>query len=118
MRRAKWFIIPAVILAACAGAYYWFRATAHVSISYCVEAQFTALPADDKALSAWLANQPGVVAHTVHIGRHGVGGRLLKVGFIQVRNLLGQPPFPDLESRAPDLGYEGLDGPFRDCVDR
>jgi hypothetical protein len=75
------------------------------------------MPANDKALTEWLRSQPGVVPHTVAIGRFD-GGKLLYVGFIQSRNLAGKPPFPDLNGHVGGLGYAESDGPFRDAADR
>jgi len=75
------------------------------------------MPPTDKPLVEWLRSQPGVVSHTVAVGRF-KDDKLLCVGFIQSRNLAGQPPFPDLDGQTPRLGYAGADGPFRDAADR
>jgi hypothetical protein len=76
------------------------------------------LPADDERLEEWLKSQPGVIAHHVITRRTGPAGKTLKVGFLQVRNLAGEPPFPDLASTCAKLGYSGPNVKFRDCKDR
>src|SRR3954447_23075731 len=99
MRAVKWLVAAGVLVAAIFAAHRWFCHSVHASLSYCVEARFTTLPADDEQLAAWLKTQPGVVPHTVHIRRFEPGGRLLEVGFIQVRNLAGEPQCPNLDSQ-------------------
>jgi hypothetical protein len=78
---------------------------------YEVRAEFGSMPADDDALRQWLTEQPGVIAHTCHMKRE---GNAVRVTFIQVRNMVGQPSFPDLESECKRLGYSGSDPVFRD----
>ncbi len=39
-------------------------------------------------------------------------GTTVKVIFIQVRNMAGEPPVPDLNEACRNLGYEGQKGPF------
>jgi hypothetical protein len=72
---------------------------------YCVKAQYSRVPADDLGLDHWLKEQPGVVPHTVQISRE---RDMLHVVFIMVRNLRGQPSFPDLSQACDSLGYTGL----------
>jgi hypothetical protein len=117
MRAVKWLTVLGVFAGVLLAAWYWVRQTTHVSWGYCVEARFAALPVDDKPLCEWLKTQPGVVPDsTVSVTREGPDGKLLKVSFIQVRNLAGNPPFPGLDAACMRLGYSGPDSPFRDCV--
>jgi hypothetical protein len=83
------------------------------SLSYSVEARFDALPKTDNELVAWLKDQPGIVPNTVHTKR---SGRTLEVGFIQVRNGLGQPRFPELEAKSKQFGYRGSAVMFTDVA--
>ncbi len=109
-----WLAIDAGILFAI---YTVIRHTVHVSGSYVVEARFEQMPSDDSAFTDWLRSQPGVVPHTVSVGRFEEGDKLLYVSFIQSRSVAGEPPFPDLEGAARRLGYMEPDGPFRDSED-
>jgi hypothetical protein len=81
------------------------------STVYSVQARFHSLPSDDHELRLWLQDQPGIVPHTVHSARR--IEKTVEVSFIQVRNGLGQPPFPKLEAKAKELGYRGS-AEFRD----
>jgi hypothetical protein len=85
------------------------------SMSYCVEATFSELPANDEAFTEWLKNQHGIVPNTVHVRRF---GDEVEVGFIQVRTITGDPPFPNLEQECAELGYRLASGRFRDCKNR
>lgn len=117
-RLLKWSL-AAAILAGCLFAIYTvYTQNVHVSWGYCVEARFDKMPPNDKALMEWLRSQPGVVPHTVAIGRFEQGGKLVYVSFTQSRSLAGEPPFPDLNGAALSLGYMESDGPFRDSADR
>jgi hypothetical protein len=118
MRTAKWLTVATLLFAFLYAIYAFYRHNVFVSWSYCVEARFDKMPPNDKALIDWLRSQPGVVPHTVAIGRFEEGGRLVFVGFIQSRNLAGEPPFPDLNGQVKNLGYTGSDGAFHDSVDR
>jgi hypothetical protein len=118
MRIVKWCAGIALVFAFLFAIYALFCHYTHISWGYCVEARFDKMPPKDKSLIEWLREQPGVVPHTVAIGRFEERGRLLYVMFIQSRNLNGQPPFPDLNAAALELGYMEPDGPFRDSVDR
>jgi hypothetical protein len=95
-----------------------FRRSVYPSIVYCVEARFVTAPADDRALCRWLKVQPGVVPHTVAIGREGPDKQVLRVMFIQSRNLAGNPPFPDLATGCRVHGYDGPEFTFRNSDDR
>jgi hypothetical protein len=114
----KWLGIVAVLGAALLAGRYWLLRSVRASLSYCMEAEFARLPPDDDRLVEWLKVQPGVVAHTVLVRRFGGEGKQLEVGFLQVRSLAGDPPFPDLDRKCRELGYRAPDGPFRDCKDR
>jgi hypothetical protein len=118
MRVVKWLAILGLPAGLLLIGGYWLRQAIHVSLIYCVEARFAALPPDDTPLREWLKTQPGVVPHTVGVTRGGSDGKLLKVVFLQSRNLAGNPPFPDLEAVCVTLGYGGPDAPFRGCADR
>jgi hypothetical protein len=95
-----------------------FRRSVYPSVGYCVEVRFATAPADDRALCQWLKAQPGVVPHTVHIGREGPDKHVLRVMFIQSRNLAGNPPFPDLVPGCHALGYNGPEFTFQNSTDR
>src|SRR5947209_7787355 len=101
------------MLLLCARLYSWIARNVHASFIHAREARFDALPTDDKALKAWLQAQPGVVSHTVHVGRDGADKKLVAVIFVQVRNMAGEPPVPDLDAACARLGYTGPDEPFR-----
>lgn len=83
------------------------------STSYVLAADFDQLPQSDEELLAWIRKRPGVVEHTVHSRRSGTH---VEVGFIQVKNLFGQPSFPDLESKVTELGYRPESVRFVDVV--
>src|ERR1700730_16774664 len=118
MRVAKWLVATAITAAVVIAVLYWVRQTVQVSWSHCVQAEFLSLPKEDLALKEWLMSQPGIVPHTVTIRRFGPESRHLEIGFIQVRNLAGSPPFPNLEGECRMLGYGGMIATFRDCQDR
>ncbi len=86
--------------------------TLHVSWIHSVEASYFALPPDDDDLINWMRTQPGIIPHTVHVRRTGNG--LFEATFMQSRNLLGRPSFPDLEAACDRFGYKGTDVEFRD----
>jgi hypothetical protein len=106
------------IALACGGLGLLYAHLVRVPFSYQVEARFETLPDDDKALKSWIKEQPGVVPHTVWIGRFGPDKKLLSIMFIQVRNGAGKPPFPNLGAVCKELGYASPDGPLRDATDR
>jgi hypothetical protein len=110
-------LVAGVILS-CGGAYYWFTHAVHASLIYELEARFETLPPDDKALKAWIQTQPGVVSHTVSTSRFDPDRKLIAVMFVQVRNLAGDPPIPDLNAACARFGYASPGGPFRDAKSR
>jgi hypothetical protein len=118
MRALKWAIVAALLIISFLAIRAVVYRNVHVSLIYCVEARFDTMPPNDKALADWLRSQPGVVPHTVAIGRFEQGGKLLYVRFLQSRNMAGEPPFPDLDGRVSALAYAESDGPFRDASDR
>ena len=71
---------------------------------YTVGAGFTSLPESDDKLQDWLREQPGVVDHTVHITRG--QDQTLELTFIITQNTWKTPPFPDIETKCDELGYE------------
>jgi hypothetical protein len=103
-----------ILLLLCGGAGYWFTHAFKTSWAYEFEARFEALPPNDKALKAWIQEQPGVVRNCVHIGRFDQDKKRLAVLFIQVRNLAGSPSIPDLDAACKNLKYVNPDAPFRD----
>jgi hypothetical protein len=117
IRIAKWLFVTAVVFGLLFAMWTVFCHNVHASFGYVVEARFEKMPPSDRALIEWLRCQPGIVPHTVAIGRFD-DGKLLYVTFIQSRSLAGQPPFPDLNGQITCFGYTGSDGPFRDAADR
>ena len=115
-RTIKWSLVLATLVALGVAAWGGLRSTLNVSWIYSVEARFEKMPASDHALLMWLRAQPGIIAHTVSVDRLDDGTQL-RVTFLQVRNLAGEPPFPDLDGRVGSMGYAQPDGPFRDSVD-
>jgi hypothetical protein len=73
-----------------------------VSRSYTVHASYLKMPANDTMLANWLKNQPGVVAHTVHIDRK---GKIIYVTFVKSDTISQAIPFPDLSSACDQYGY-------------
>lgn len=114
MKHLKLAVLGGVLLALPVVGLLLAAAAIYPSYGYLVEADFASLPADDARLIEWLQVQPGVVPHTVHINREGAQKRRLQVVFIQSRNLLGTPPFPDLERGCREMGYDGPAVRFRD----
>jgi hypothetical protein len=110
-------VFAACALALVAGAMWLTSRYVSISRIYCVETTFGELPEDDELLVQWLGDQPGVVGRTVHTQRIGTSPVQLQVGFIQVRTMAGEPPFPNLEARCAALGYRDPTGPFVDCKD-
>jgi hypothetical protein len=117
MRVRKWLFVTAVAFGLLYAIWAVVCHNVHASFVYVVEARFEKMPPDDKALIEWLRSQPGIVSHTVAIGRF-EDGKLLYILFIQSRSLSGRPPFPDLNGNVGRLGYMESDGPFRDAEDR
>jgi hypothetical protein len=111
-------VVAMVTFLACVGALQLVRHNVRVSYSYCLEARFNTLPADDKALKAWVLAQPGVVASTVHLGRAVDDKNLLVIGFMQVQTIALVPPIPDFDTACKQFGYANQDAPFRDSEDR
>src|SRR4051794_5871822 len=100
---AKRIAIASLSLAGLTGAavglWLLFTHNVRASLSYCVEAEFGKMPADDVRLIEWLKVQPGIVPHTVNVRRFGPKEEELEVGFIQVRTLAGDPQFPNLDQQ-------------------
>jgi hypothetical protein len=107
-----------LIVALCGGGWQVARHTLRASLIASVESRFETLPPDDKRLRAWLLAQPGVVPDRAWVGRFGPDKKVVGVMFIQVRTLAGDPPFPNLDDACRALGYDGQNGPFRDCEDK
>ena len=113
-RARSWLIWIAVVVLIVAGGVQVIRKTLHASLGYTVESQFASLPANDTALIKWLQSQPGIVSSTVSVERVGGGGTVLRVFFIQSRDLTSDPPFPDLDGACSRLGYSSPVYKFRD----
>ena len=111
--RTRIFLVAAVLLAI--GGITLVRHCVYASFAFCWEAEFANLPQDDRELEAWLKAQPGIVAHTVLAGRGGPRKNLVKVLFVQTRNLAGEPKLPDLDSYCSEHAYGGPAFRFRDC---
>ena len=73
------------------------------SIVYGESAEFAELPADDRAIEQWLATQPGVVR--TFATRE---SNTIRVNWIMSRDLLGNPPIPNLRDQFERFGYRGL----------
>lgn len=97
-----------------AGITWVVRHQVYPSYGYHLQATIDTWPIDDESLKRWLVQQPGVAKHTVSIERN---TKVLKVDFIQNRNLAGDPPIPDLVEQCRLLGY-GDNLLFRDVVPR
>ncbi len=76
---------------------------------YSVETTFTSAPESDDELHKWLADQHGVVEHTIHLNR--LDNQRIGLTFIISQNLWRRPAFPAIESQCAELGYD-LSGPF------
>jgi hypothetical protein len=110
MRRV---LIAVAVLAAVAAAGWYGQHWLPADVSYALDAEFAAVPADDEALAAWVRAQPGVYLALVQ--RERVGDRWrVEVIFGITRNGWQQPPLPDLDRGADELGYRGPAGRFRD----
>lgn len=105
------FVVMTVV-AMLGGGCFAFTSFVQVSVGYSIETDFENMPENDRALKAWLRDQPGVVPRTVHVARP--SGKNLFVNFIMSRNLRGQPGVPDLDAACGKLGYGGPVGAFRD----
>ena len=83
------------------------EAASHIypSVGFEVRAEFTELPTDDTALLRWLQTQPGVIERLAFVNREKSS---IRVNWTMSRNLLGEPPIPDLHQQFERLGYKGL----------
>jgi hypothetical protein len=118
MRRIKPICFASFIAVALALAIGVYAKLVFVSRVYCVEARVQGPAEIDERFAEWLRSQAGIVRHTVSLNRRGPDNDTLEIVFIQSRNSLGDPPFPDLETAAKSLGYTGDNVYFRDCEDR
>lgn len=82
----------------------WFAALTFVPVSIVHDQTFIVrqFPANDSKIIDWLARQPGVVAHTVHVTREYYHLKLL---YIQTQNAFGRPPRPEIERALKRFGY-------------
>src|SRR6266702_7532973 len=87
-------LILAFLLAS-AGAYCLLARKLQIPYGYCLEARFEGFPANDKALKAWIQGQPGILPHSVCVGRFEPDKKTLAVCFTQVQNIALEPPVPD-----------------------
>lgn len=109
MRLLRWAAVLAVVTGLLYAGYYQAQRSLKVPYYFDLEAHFTTLPADDRQLADWLKDQPGVMGG-VGIGRLDDGR--VRVLFRQSRNLLGEPPVPQIDEVAAAFGYIGV-GRFR-----
>jgi hypothetical protein len=117
MTRGKYLLVATVLIVVVVAAWVGLRFIP-ASLGYSVEAEFASLPERDHELEEWLKTQPGVVSHTVHVWRKDGEPKILRIGFIMVRDGWDRPPFPDLQGKCEALGYAGRTGPFRDFRDQ
>jgi len=68
-----------------------------------LSAEFTEMPSRDVSLEEWLGRQPGVTS--VHVDRETNG---IRITWSMSRDLMGQPPLPDVRGNFDRLGYKGL----------
>jgi hypothetical protein len=73
------------------------------SVGYGESAEFAEMPADDTALEDWLSKQPGVVRAFVRRDAN-----TIRINWIMSRDLLGDPPLPELREQFDRFGYRGL----------
>ena len=81
-----------------------------LGVVYLVEANYRTTPNSDENLRAWFIEQPGVVENSVFITRYENGKFEVLVNVNQ--NWWRLPPFPDVETRCAELGYE-FTGPIK-----
>ena len=79
------------------------------SFIYSLEATCHDAPESDDELRAWLAEQPGVLEHAIIINRYKTGQ--IELHLMVVQDSWGNPPFPDVNSKCTDLGYD-ISRPF------
>jgi hypothetical protein len=73
------------------------------SVVYGESAEFAELLADDRAIEDWLSTQPGV--NRAFVTRE---SNTIRVTWIMSRDLLGNPPIPDLGRQFERFGYRGI----------
>ena len=79
------------------------------SVSHSLATTYQSAPESDDALRAWLAEQPGVVEHTIQINRY--EENRIELHLIVTQDSWRNPPFPDIDSKCTELGYN-MSGPF------
>ena len=117
-KAVRWLLAFAVVAAMLYVGWWYLCSSLYASIGYEVEAEFAELPPDDTALQAWLKQQPGVIPTLTYVQRTGPSKKVLQVNVVMSRNLLGEPPIPDLEKTCAELGYRGQRDRFRDTEPR
>ena len=76
--------------------------TVKLPSSHRFQAQATSMPPDDTDFISWLQEQPGVPDHSVSVYRE---ENILFVRFVSVHTASGNPPLPDIDRKAKELGY-------------
>jgi hypothetical protein len=106
----RWLLLVVSVLALVGPAGWYGLHCMPADFAYGLEAEFLSVPPDDEPFREWVRSQPGVYLAAVQ--RHPAGARWrVEVIFGMSRNGWGQPPLPDLDGAAAQLGYRG---PFRD----
>jgi hypothetical protein len=111
VRRAKYLVVLAAVAVAVGGASWVIvralRAGDDAAFVYHVRAAYAGLPADDRALEAWLRAQPGV--------RNVAVGREANVLVVTYERAAADPPL-GLLAECDRLGYTGR-GSFTSTMD-
>jgi len=81
------------------------------SFVYSLETTYQTAPESDDALRAWLIEQPGVAEHTVQINRY--ENNRMELHLIVTQDSWRNPPFPNVDSKCSELGYN-MSRPFAD----
>jgi hypothetical protein len=103
MQKSRWPVAILVFFASLAAIGWCLFLQVKVSVGYAVRAEFTQLPADDKALESWLAAQPGVVKVTTNRDPGAI-----RVYWVMVQDVWKNPPVPDLRQVFEEFGYREL----------
>jgi hypothetical protein len=103
MRWLRWLFVVAFVVTAIAVPGWLLLSQVKICVGYGIRAGFTQFPRDDEALETWLAAQPGVV-RVASCRDNGA----IRVYWIMVRDVSGNPPAPDVRQAFERFGYRGL----------